>query len=228
MMFFMAGANVRHLFLMLFMGIFFAFSIYGLGDYDTETGKNKNSLWYITQRIDNFLNNNKQAIENKTINYQTEQALIAIGSGGFTGLGFGNSIQKFGYLPEVQWDFIFSVIVEELWFIGAFILLSIYGYIGYRGFVIARSVDDLFAQYAATWISSWILLQACINIWVNLNIVPLTGITLPFISYGWSSLLSLIFWLALLLNISRHMNEVSVEHKYSHRKKISLRNRIWI
>lgn len=76
---------------------------------------------------------------------------------------------------------------------GAFILLSVYGYIGYRGFVIARSVDDLFAQYVAMGISCWILLQACINIGVNLNIIPLTGITLPFISYGGSSLLSLIF-----------------------------------
>lgn len=86
MMFFLAGGNVKHLFLMLFMGIFFALSIYGLGDYDKETGKNKNSLGYITQRIDNFLDDNKEAIENKTINYQTEQAIIAIGSGGFGGL----------------------------------------------------------------------------------------------------------------------------------------------
>jgi cell division protein FtsW len=227
MMFFVAGANVKHLFLMMFMALFFAFSIYLLGDYDKETWKNKNTLGYITQRIDNFFDDNKEAIENKTINYQTEQALIAIGSGGFAGLWFGNSIQKFGYLPEVQGDFIFSVIVEELGFVGAFILLSIYGYIGYRGCMIARSVDDLFAQYAAMGISSWILLQACINIGVNLNIVPLTGITLPFVSYGGSSLLSLTFGLALLLNISRHMNDTHKITKYSHRKKTAFKSRIW-
>ena len=228
MMFFLAGANVKHLFFMLFLWIFFAISIYTIGDYDKETGKNLNSLWYITQRIDNFLDDNKEAIENKTINYQTEQAIIAIGSGGFTGLGFGKSIQKFGYLPEVQGDFIFSVIVEELGFMGAFVLLSIYGYIGYRGFMIAKNVDDLFAQYAAMGISSWILLQACINIGVNLNIVPLTWITLPFVSYGGSSLLSLTFWLALLLNISRHMNTTHTSDKYSYRKKFIAKKRIWV
>jgi cell division protein FtsW len=137
----------------------------------------------------------------------------------FTWLGFGKSIQKFWYLPEVQWDFIFSVIVEELWFIWAFVLLMIYVYIWYRGFYIAHYSSDLFAKYVAIWISSWILIQAFINIWVNLNIVPLTWITLPFISYWWSSLLSLSFWLAILLNISRYIkkDEKRIRHL---RKKI--------
>ena len=176
-------------------------------DYDKKTWKNLNNLWYITQRIDNFLANNKEAIRNKTINYQTEQALIAIWSWGFTWLGFWQSIQKFWYLPEVQWDFIFSVIIEELWFLWGFILLSLYLYIWYKWFYIASKIQDVFAELTAVWISSWIVLQAFINIWVNLNIVPLTWVTLPFISYWWSSLLSLMIALWVLLNISRYVDE---------------------
>jgi len=217
-MFFYAGANIKHLLIILIGWILFSILIYWAWNYDKVTGKNLNKLWYITQRIDNFLADNKQAIKTKTINYQTEQALIAIWSWWFTWLWFGNSIQKFGYLPEVQWDFIFSVIVEELWFIWAFWLLSIYIFIWYRWFRISSRVKDPFAKYVAIWISSRILLQAFINIWVNLNIVPLTGITLPFVSYWWSSLLSLMLWLALLLSISRDANQKSKFSRLSRKK----------
>ncbi len=92
------------------------------------------------------------------------------------------------------------------------ILLVFYLHIGYRWFYIASRVSDLFAKYTAVWISSRILLQAFINIWVNLNIMPLTGITLPFVSFWWSSLLSLMIALGILLNISRYIEEKS---KYS-------------
>ena len=81
---------------------------------------------YITQRVDNFLSDNKTSIQNQSINFQTKQGLIAIGSGGFFGLGFGKSVQKFGYLPEVQGDFIFSVIAEELGFFGVILLLTVF------------------------------------------------------------------------------------------------------
>ncbi len=215
-MFFYAWANIKHLLFLFLFWAFLSLSVYAIWDYDKETWKNLNKFWYITQRIDNFLADNKEAINNKTINYQTEQALIAIWSWGFTGLWFGQSIQKFGYLPEVQWDFIFSVVAEELWFLWAFWLLCIYIFIWYRWFHISSRSKDLFAKYTALWISCWILLQAFINIWVNLNIVPLTWITLPFISYGWSSLLSLMIWLAVLLNISRWIDE---ESKYFRRNK---------
>ena len=228
MMFFIAGANVRYLLLLFTLWVILAFSVYLIGDYDKETGKNQNTFWYITQRIDNFLADNKEAISNKTINYQTEQAIIAIGSWWFAGLWLWNSIQKFWYLPEVQGDFIFSVIVEEIWFRGAIILLGLYLYIGYRGLLISRYSKDPFAQYAAFWVTCWIVLQAFINIWVNLNIVPLTWITLPFVSYGWSSLLSLSMWLALLLSISR---ETDPDNYYKMRKrnnKFSIRKRLWI
>lgn len=227
MMFFIAGANVRYLLLMFAMWLLVAWSVYAIWDYDKETGKNLNNFWYITHRIDNFLGNSQDAINNQTINYQTEQALIAIGSGGFTWLGFGQSIQKFGYLPEVQWDFIFSVIVEELGFLWALMLLSMYMYIGYRWLLISRYSNDLFAKYAAFGITTWILLQAFINIWVNLNIVPLTWITLPFISYWWSSLLSLSLWLALLLSISREINPEEYKKKMKRKKYFSLTKKLW-
>ncbi len=205
-MYFYAGINVKHLLATMILGFVLIFSVYSAWKYDPDTWKNLNSLGYISQRIDNFLADNKEAIKNKTINYQTEQALIAIWSWGFTWLGFGWSIQKFWYLPEVQWDFIFSVILEELWFVWWLVLMSMYLYIWYRWFYIASRVSDMFAKLTAVGISSRILIQAFINIWVNLNIVPLTWITLPFVSYWWSSLLSLSLWLAILLNISRYTN----------------------
>jgi cell division protein FtsW len=87
--------------------------VYGIGKLGSE-GEHKSKFAYVTERIDNYLSDNKTAIQKQTINFQTEQGLIAIGSGGFFGLGFGKSIQKFGYLPEAQGDFIFAVIAEEL------------------------------------------------------------------------------------------------------------------
>ena len=204
-MYFYAWMNIKHLLSTFALWAVLILSVYSIWNYDKETWKNLNTLWYITQRIDNFLADNEQSIKNKTINYQTEQALIAIWSGWFSWLWFWWSIQKFWYLPEVQWDFIFSVILEELWFVGWLILVSLYLYIWYRWYYIAKRVKDLFAQYVVIWITSRILIQAFINIWVNLNIVPLTWITLPFVSYGWSSLLSLVFWLAIVLNISRNI-----------------------
>lgn len=218
-MFFVAWANVRYLFVLVLLGMFLAISVYAWWKYDKSNPETRNKLSYITDRIDNFLSDNKEAIKNKTINYQTEQALIAIWSGWFRWLWFGQSIQKFGYLPEVQGDFVFSVIVEELWFVWAFILINIYLYIWYRGILISLYVKDLFAKYVAVWVSSWILIQAFINIWVNLNIVPLTGVTLPFVSYGGSSLISLMLWVALVLNISRFV-EVDKPHIVSRKKSM--------
>ncbi len=210
MMFFIAWARVKYLvsFLILWMVLFLW--IYNLWKYDKSEPKTRNKLSYITDRIDNFITDEKELIKNKTINYQTEQALIAIWSGGFSGLWFWNSIQKFWYLPEVQWDFIFSVIIEELWFLWGLILLWFYAFIWYRGYVISFYSSDLFAKYAAFWITTWILVQAGVNIWVNLNIVPLTWLTLPFVSYWWSSLLALTLWLWLLLNISRYIDETKI------------------
>ncbi len=218
-MYYITWSKLKNLLVFLSLLVVLTIWVYSYGQYDKETWKNLNKLGYVTKRIDNFLASNQKAISNKTINYQTKQWLIAIWSGWFAWLWFSNSIQKFWYLPEVQWDFIFSVIVEELWFIGAFVLLNFYLYIAWRWFYIANNVDDLFAKYSAVWISSLIVIQAFINIWVNLNIVPLTGITLPFISYWWSSLLSLCIAIWFLLNISRYSKE---KPKYFRKNKAIL------
>lgn len=215
-MFFYAWANIKHLALTTFLGLFLATTIYAAGDYDKVTWIPSNKLGYITQRVDTFIWDNKELFSKEALKDsrkdQIRNSLITIWSWWFDGLGFGWSIQKYWYLPEVQWDFIFSVIIEELWFTGWLILILFYLHIWYRGFYIASRVQDLFAKYLAVWISSRILLQAFINIGVNLNIMPLTGITLPFISYGWSSLLSLMIALWILLNVSRYIDEKS---KYS-------------
>ena len=222
-MFFLAWANIKHLLVMWLLWIVLIGWVYSAWDYDKQTWKNLNTLWYITQRIDNFLADNETAIKNKSINYQTEQGLIAIWSWWVGGLWFWKSIQKFWYLPEVQGDFIFSVIIEELGFVWGFILISIYLFLWFRWFYIASKVDDLFWKYSAFWISSWILIQAFINIWVNLNIVPLTWITLPFISYGGSSLLSLAIAVWILLSISRDMQEDSKYSRLIRKKMFNLK-----
>ena len=206
-MFFLAWADLRYILALFLCWLALVFSIYFLWARDTWKEGEHSKFWYITQRIDNYLTDEKTAIEDNTINRQTKQWLIAIWSGWFFGLGFGNSIQKFGYLPEVQWDFIFSVICEELGFLWWLLLVLLYLFIAYRWMYIATHSHDLFARYLAVWFTSRFCLQAFINIGVTLNIVPLTWLTLPFISYGWSSLLSCSIWLAILLNVSRFVEK---------------------
>ncbi len=214
-LYFVAGGNSRYLIITLILCLVWALGIYSLGKFSGSWGS---SLHYISERIDNFFDTNealfeKKSDDNKT--YQTKQWLLAIGSGGFFGLGFGKSIQKFGYLPEVQGDFIFSVIVEELGFFWALILLTLYATIVYRWFMIARWVKDPFAKYSAFGISMLILVQMFVNIGVNLNVIPLTGVTLPFVSYGGSSLISLLIATGMLLNISRYVEYPSKSDTYA-------------
>jgi len=217
-MFFLAGANIRYLLVLTLVWFLGAYWIYSSWKYNKQAGEARPKLAYITERIDNFLQDSKELFNpNKASNpktYQTKQALITIWSGWATGLWFWNSIQKFWYLPEVQWDFIFSVIIEELGFVWWFILLSLYLFIAWRGFYIYSRVQDIFAKLTAAWISTWFILQAFINIWVNLNILPLTWITLPFISYWGSSLLTLMLALWVLLSISRDINKETKLKKF--------------
>jgi cell division protein FtsW len=223
LMFFYAWANIKHLWITALLWFLLIFSVYITWDYDKETWETTKWLWYITQRLDTFLWDNEDlftaAAYKDERKDQIRQALITIWSWGFTWLGFGHSIQKYWFLPAVEGDFIFSVIIEELWFLWWMTLIFIYLYIWYRALYISRHSKDLFAKYFALWYWSRILFQAFVNIWVNLNIMPLTGITLPFISYWWSSLLSLLIWLWILLNISRYIDD---KPKYSRlaRKKI--------
>lgn len=136
--------------------------------------------------------------------YHINQALIAIGSGGVLGLGLGHSIQVYGYLPEAANDSIFAIIGEEFGLIGALLIVGLFGVIVYRGLQVARNAPDTFARLVATGISLWFLFQAVINIGAMLSLVPLTGIPLPFISYGGTSLIISLFGAGILLNISKY------------------------
>ncbi|MDD4319607.1 MAG: putative peptidoglycan glycosyltransferase FtsW [Candidatus Peribacteraceae bacterium] len=192
-MFFIAGGNIFHL--LLGGGLAGALGIPIILQKE-----------YIRARFMAFLLPNDPRIA-ETIGFQIKQALIAIGSGGAFGVGYGKSIQKFGYLPEVQADMVFAAMAEELGFLRLLIVLGMYVMLIERGFRIARNAPDRFGFLVAAGISSWIGVQTAVNIAVNLGIFPLTGLTLPFISYGGSSLLALLASIGILLNISMHSTE---------------------
>ncbi len=137
--------------------------------------------------------------------YQAIQSLLALGSGGIFGLGLGNSRQKFFYIPEAQNDFIFSIIGEELGFIGASMVLFLFLFLIWRGIRISLRAPDLFSCLLAAGITSMIGIQVAINIAVVTVSMPTTGVTLPLISSGGSSLLFVMSNIGILLNISRHI-----------------------
>lgn len=135
--------------------------------------------------------------------YHISQVLIAIGSGGFFGLGIGQSRQKFEYIPEVTTDSIFAVVGEELGFVGSVFLLSLFTYLVYKGFKIAQDCDEPFGKLLAFGLTCWLGLQTIINLGAMVSIFPLTGVPLPFISYGGSALLANLMAVGILLNISK-------------------------
>ena len=140
-----------------------------------------------------------------TAAYQTIQALYAIGSGGFLGRGLGNSIQKLGSVPEAQNDMIFSIICEELGIVGGVILLLLFGYLLYRLCFIAQNAPDLFGSLIVSGIFIHIALQVIQNIAVVVNLMPNTGVTLPFISYGGTSIMFLMAEMGLALSVSKQI-----------------------
>jgi len=131
------------------------------------------------------------------------QSLIAVGTGGFTGLGLMEGKQKLFYLPEPHTDFIFSVIAEEMGLLGALAVVSLFAIFLYRGMRTALATEDVFARYLATGITSMIVVQAVFNISVVLGLMPTKGIPLPFISYGGSSLFVMLACVGVLLNITQ-------------------------
>jgi cell division protein FtsW len=136
--------------------------------------------------------------------YHIRQILLALGSGGLFGVGFGQSRQKNLFLPEAATDSIFAVIAEEIGFIGGLILLSAFGFLVYKGLKIAKNAPDKFSQVLATGIISWIGIQVVLNIGSMVSLVPLTGVPLPLFSYGGSALVMILFATGILLNISSH------------------------
>lgn len=156
---------------------------------------------YRLERILSFLNPWSDPLGS---GFQIIQSLYAIGPGGLFGYGFLNSRQKHFYLPEPQTDFIFSIISEEFGFMGVLIVTSLFLVIIIRGFKIARKSDELFGKYLAFGITFQIAFQAILNLMVVVGLIPVTGVTLPFLSYGGSSLLITLCSIGILLNISRY------------------------
>jgi cell division protein FtsW len=154
---------------------------------------------YRAKRLEAFLNVNSSL---DSSSYHVKQILIALGAGGLTGVGLGNSLQKYAYLPESTTDSIFAIIAEELGFIGAVALILFFIFIIFRCFRIAVNARDIFGKLLAGGITTFLAVQMIINLAAQTALVPLTGIPLPFISYGGSSLIIDLAAIGILLNIS--------------------------
>jgi len=135
--------------------------------------------------------------------YHIRQILLALGSGGLFGRGLGQSLQKYLFLPEAATDSIFAVIVEEVGFVGGLVIIGLFIYLIYRGIRIAKNAPDDFSRILATGIIIWISSQTLLNMGSIVSLVPLTGIPLPFFSYGGSALCMILISIGILLNISR-------------------------
>ena len=155
---------------------------------------------YRRARLTSFLNPWDHASD---IGFQSVQGQIAIGSGGIFGRGLGESVQKISYLPEAHTDFILAIIGEELGVIGLCGLLLLYALVAWAGLRIAQAASGRYAQLLAAGVTSLILCQALLNVFAVLGLVPLTGVPLPFLSYGSTSLVTLLIGVGLLLNIAR-------------------------
>ena len=185
---FIAGVNMKFFLVLFIFGVIGATGLIVIAPYRL-------------QRILSFLN---PWLDPLGSGFQAIQSLFAIGPGGLLGLGLGNSIQKQFYLPEPQTDFIFAIISEELGFIGILIVSSLFLLIIYRGIRISINSKDLFSKYLSFGIIFQLSFQAILNLMVVVGLVPITGVTLPFLSYGGSSLLISMASMGIILNISRY------------------------
>ncbi|MRX70808.1 stage V sporulation protein E [Bacillus lacus] len=187
-MIFVAGARISHF---AFLGLLGVAGFVGL----------VLSAPYRIKRITSFLNPWEDPLGS---GFQIIQSLYAIGPGGLFGLGLGQSRQKFFYLPEPQTDFIFAILSEELGFIGGSLVILLFSLLLWRGIRIALGAPDLYGSFVAVGIVSMIAIQVMINVGVVTGLMPVTGITLPFLSYGGSSLTLMLMAVGVLLNISRY------------------------
>ncbi len=185
-MFFLAGADIGQLLVGLFVSG---------GTFLSLIANSPHAQARIQSYLD-ALNDPAQA------SYHVQQALIALGSGGLFGVGPGAGRQKFGYLPVPHTDSVFAVLGEELGLIGALIVIGLFAFLAYRGFRIALRAPDVYGTLTATGITCWIVIEALVNIAVMTSILPLTGVPLPFISYGGSALVSLLAAVGLLQSIA--------------------------
>lgn len=185
--YFLSGANVLYFSFIVPLVGFFGFLFIKISPYRTE-------------RLQAFLNTD---LSLEASSYHVKQILIALGVGGLTGTGLGNSLQKYAYLPESTTDSIFAIIAEELGFVGAVALILFFIFIISRCFYIAVKARDNFGKLLAGGITTFLAIQTIINLAAQTALVPLTGIPLPFISYGGSSLIIDLAAVGILLNISK-------------------------
>jgi len=155
-------------------------------------------------RINRLLTFLEAGLDPMGISYQVNQALITVGSGGIFGQGLGMGIQKFGFLPQPTSDSIFAVLAEEMGFLGGLVLVFLFLIFAWQGFRISRRASSKFSQLLAVGITSWIVIQAFVNMGASIGLLPFTGIPLPFISYGGSHLITELIGVGILLNISKY------------------------
>lgn len=193
-MFITAGGRVRDVLIMILVGVLLITAL-------------ALTRPYIKDRIETFLN---PALDPQGSGYQIKQSLIAVGSGGFLGRGFGQSIQKFEYLPEPIGDSIFAVYAEEFGFIGSMLLILLFSGFALRGYKIATHAPDLFGMLLVVGIITTIIAQVFLNIAAMLAIAPLSGLPLPFISHGGTALLVTLGAVGIVLNVSKHQRPVAL------------------
>ncbi len=192
-LFFVAGAPLTHLGLLMAAGGVISWAIIVSKEYQLD-------------RLTSFVS---PEADPQGVGFQIIQLLIALGSGGAAGLGWGASRQKFYYVPAAHTDGVFAILGEELGFIGLLAILSLFAFLLYRALRVTMRSRDQFAQLLAIGIVSWIAYQTLINIGGITRTIPLTGVPLPFLSYGGSSLISLMAAVGILLNLSRFTNDTA-------------------
>lgn len=192
MVYFISGAPIKHFLVLLPASIAGIFTL-------------AISAPYRFQRLTTYLNPSSDPLG---ASYHIRQILIALGSGGLTGVGLGKSRQKFSYLPEATTDSIFAIIAEELGFIGGAVLILVFFLLIYRGFKISQKAPDSFGRLLGSGITCWIAIQTLVNLAAMVSLLPLTGIPLPFISYGGSSLVVMMAACGILLNIEREGRKI--------------------
>ena len=154
---------------------------------------------YRRERLTSFLDPFSDAGDS---GFQAVQALTAMGSGGFFGVGLGESVQKIFYLPEAHTDMILAIIGEELGLVGILAVVGLYGLIAYAGLRVAKLAHDLYSKLLAAGITSLLLCQATLNLFAVLGMAPLTGVPLPMLSYGSTNLIVMLGAMGLLLNVA--------------------------
>jgi cell division protein FtsW len=185
--FFVAGARLHHIFLLLTIGAIFGFITLTQADYRLN-------------RLKVYLD---PSLDPAGLGYQVNQSILAIGSGGVWGVGLGHSRQKYEYLPAVESDSIFAIISEEMGLVGVCTIIGLFLIFAYQGIKTAEDADDRFGTCLATAITFWLVIQAFINMGAISGLMPLTGIPLPFVSYGSSALVISMTATGILFNISK-------------------------